>query len=206
EKLLRNTGIFKVEGFCGHEFVSGAGCHVSGGKRSSEFGSEFGERLRHDGGAAEDGHKVRVAVPARDDVNMQMFVNARTRAFTEVNADVEAIRIHHMGQSILASPRELHQVGEFFFGEVVQRIGLLVGNDHQMAAGVRIFIKQRKTGAVADDDIVGFVIGRLGNAREHAFVERGFGRQDIFDTPRGVQRFHAHKLVTEQGKVKKRVR
>src|SRR5437899_7074047 len=63
-----------------------------------------------------------------------------------------------------------------------------------MSARVRICVQQRVTGAVSGDDMVGLVVIGLGDAREQALCQCGFGRQDIFYSPGSVERFHRQTL------------
>src|SRR5208282_6292348 len=42
----------------------------------------------------------------------------------------------------------------------------------------------------------------LGDAGEQARVELRFGRKNVFNPPRGVQRFHDGRVASERGKVK----
>src|SRR5256885_17263063 len=42
------------------------------------------------------GHEVRVSVPSRNDVNVDMVGDARAGGVAEVRADVEAVRLEHL--------------------------------------------------------------------------------------------------------------
>jgi hypothetical protein len=63
-----------------------------------------------------------------------------------------------------------------------------------MPADVGKTVQQRETRAVAHDDQIFLVVGRLRDAREQAFLEFRLGRQNIFDAPRRVECVHAEKL------------
>ena len=71
-----------------------------------------------------------------------------------------------------------------------------------MSPVVGIGIEQREACAVAHDDAVRFVVIGLRDAGEQAGIELWFGRQDIFDAPRRVQRFHALRVAMKTWKVK----
>ena len=71
-----------------------------------------------------------------------------------------------------------------------------------MPAIVRIGVEQGKTRAVAGDDVVGLVVARLGDAGEQARVELRFGRENVFNPPRGVQRFHGGSVEVEVTRLK----
>jgi len=160
----------------------------------AERRGQFAQRLRHDGRVRKDGHEVRVAIPARDDVDVQMLDDARAGAFAEIDAEIEAVGAHDFGERVLTATRELHEVGHFLHGQSIQVGRLFVGHRHHVPASVGIFVEQRKTGAVPGDDVVGLVIIGLGRAGEDALRKRRLGREDVFDSPRGVEWFHAEQI------------
>jgi len=49
-------------------------------------------------------------------------------------------------------------------------------------------LSNAKTGPVPDDDVIGFVVIGLGDARKQTLIQRGFRREDVFDyaTEHGV--------------------
>ena len=61
---------------------------------------------------ADDGHEVRVAVPARHEVDVQVIERRRRRPASEVDADVDALRLVRLGQRHLGVAREPHQLGQ----------------------------------------------------------------------------------------------
>src|SRR5207247_518946 len=75
--------------------------------------------------------------------------------------------------------------------------------DHEMTPVVRVVVQQGVAGAVAGDDMVRLVIVRLVDLCEQADVRRRwFGRQNVLDSPRCVETFHAGSVGTGLGKVK----
>lgn len=50
-------------------------------------------RLRQDARLAEDGHEIRVARPARDNVQVDVVWHARARRLADVRAEVEGVRV-----------------------------------------------------------------------------------------------------------------
>ena len=86
-----------------------------------QFRRDFFQRFRQDSRVRQHRHEIRVAVPARHDVDVQMFRDARTRATsTEVDAHVESVRLHHGGERGEATARELPQIREFLVRQAVQ--------------------------------------------------------------------------------------
>lgn len=130
---------------------------------------EILQGLGDNGGIGQDWHEVSVSEPARDDVDVEVFQNAGTGDFAEVDADIEAIGFHDFGQGILTTTRELQEIGHFVVCEAIQVGNLFVGHGHQVAAGVGVGVEQGETGAVTEDDKIGFVIVGLGDLSEEAF-------------------------------------
>src|SRR5215472_3694867 len=71
-----------------------------------------------------------------------------------------------------------------------------------MSTGIRIFIEQRKTGPISGNHIIRLVVVRLGNTCKQTFIQRGLRREDVFNTPRRVERFHESRVAVWLWKVK----
>jgi len=123
-----------------------------------------------------------------------MLHDARARDFAEVDAHVESVRLHHGGERGEAAARELPQIRELLVRQALQVGDFLVRHGHQMPADVGITVQQREARAVAHDDQIFLVVGRLRDAREQTFCEFRLGRQNVFDAPRRVECVHAEKL------------
>ena len=135
-------------------------------------------------------------------MDVQMFRNARAGNLAQIDADVEAVGFHHRRQRVDATARELPQIRQFLLRQAVQVGDLFVRHDQQMSAVVGIGIEQGETGAVAHDDAVRLVVIGLRDAGEQAGVELWLGREDVFNPPRCVQRFHGGRVEVETQKVK----
>ena len=122
-----------------------------------------------------------------------MVGDARAGDLAEIDAEVETIGLHHLRQCVDAAAGELPQIRQFRFGQAIQVGDLFVRHDQQMSAVVGIGVEQCEARAVAHNDTVRFVVIGLGDAGEQAGIELRFGRQDVFDAPRRVQRFHDNK-------------
>lgn len=92
--------------------------------------------LWDDTDVADDAHEVRVARPARHYVTMQVAGNACASSGTEVDADVETLRVHDVSKQLDDADSLRMQVCRlvsremFEFGDVASR------GDHDVAAGV----------------------------------------------------------------------
>src|SRR5436190_24299741 len=69
------------------------------------------ERLVHDPGVAEHRHEVRVAAPARDDVHVDVVLDARPGHASLVEADVVAMRAVARLEGVHPTLGEGHQLG-----------------------------------------------------------------------------------------------
>ena len=54
------------------------------------------QQLWHNPRLGKDRHEVRIAVPAGHDVDVQVLVNPRAGGPSQVRADVETFRVHHI--------------------------------------------------------------------------------------------------------------
>jgi len=156
-------------------------------QRCAQLRCQFPERLRNDRRACQHWHEIRVALPAWDDVNMQMFHDASTGDLSEVDTDIKSIRFHHLRQGVLAPPSQQQKVGHFLVGKLVEIRGLFVGHYQQMAPGIRVAIEQGIACSISRDDVVVFIFGGLGNPRKKTFGQLAFWRQDILDPPGRMQ-------------------
>ena len=139
----------------------------------------------------EDRHEIGVAVPARDNVDVEMIGDARAGGAAEIDSDVESVRLHHLGQGILAAPGQFDQIAQLLLRQPVQIGRSGVRHDEQMSAIVGIAIEHGETSAFAHDDIIGDIIAGLGDALEKPGRSGGrFGSQNVGNSPRRVQRFH----------------
>jgi hypothetical protein len=73
----------------------------------AQLGGDLVQRRWQNAGVGEDRHEVRVTIPARHDVDVQMFRDARAGDFAQVDADVEAVRLHGLRQGVDATAGEL---------------------------------------------------------------------------------------------------
>ena len=79
-------------------------------KDCAQLGGELAQSFGQDRGICDHGHEIRVTLPARHNMDVQVFRDPRAGDFSHVNADVEPIRLHDFGQHIDAPSRQLHQV------------------------------------------------------------------------------------------------
>ena len=68
---------------------------------------KLGQTLADDFGVTADAHKVRVPVPSRDNMQMQVTGQSRSAASAEIHPDIEAVRFDCQRQGLLRFPDEL---------------------------------------------------------------------------------------------------
>lgn len=96
--------------------------------------------LGHYAGVLHDGHEIGVPLPARDDMEMQVLLYARSRRLPHVQADVETLRVHALPHYPAALARQGHRLGKLGIRKVLNYLGVLVWDDHQMAVVVRVLV------------------------------------------------------------------
>lgn len=196
EQGLGGAGRFVMEGFGSHGVEKRIGGEADDGRLGREGVGEGDpevcggllEGFWHDGGAGDEGHEIYVAFPAGHEMDVEMFNDAGAGNLAEIDADIESLGFHDGSDGVLAASQELHEFEEFLIVEIVPIGGLPVRNDHEMAAVVRVCVEEGVAGAAPGDDVIGFVIGRLGDAGEERLIADGrLGAQDVVDAPRGVE-------------------
>ncbi len=110
-----------------------------------------GERLRQDAGLADDRHEVVVAVPARNDVGVQMG-DAAAGGSPEVEADIEAVGFDAGAQDLLSEDDQIHQVAALGGRQLRQVSGGAKRDGEQMTGIVGIPVQKQvaETGAMQD--------------------------------------------------------
>ena len=58
------------------------------------------EVLRHDPGFANHGHEISISFPARHHMPMQVVLDARSGAFSEIHAQVDSSRIEYPADNV----------------------------------------------------------------------------------------------------------
>src|SRR3954469_18654337 len=91
---------------------------------ADQFVVELRHRLRDDADVGDDGHEVGVAVPAGDDVLVEVAGNACAGAAAQVDADVEALGAHPIFEELDDGGGLYAEVGELVGGEFFE-IGLV---------------------------------------------------------------------------------
>src|SRR5512143_3290638 len=87
------------------------------------------KRLWQDADPADGGHKVRIAFPTRDDVDVDMPQHARAGRLTDVHTDVKALRSVDILQDRGAAGGEFHHFGTSIWVEFFEAGDMLEWDD-----------------------------------------------------------------------------
>ena len=113
------------------------------------------ESLWEDSGLGGDGHEVGVAEPARKHMKVQVVGDTGSGGLAEVEAEVYAVGVVDVaedGLNLLCGLHEFAGLGGVEFGE---RIGVPVGDEQDVAAGIREAVEADEAGFEAGDDEAG---------------------------------------------------
>ena len=108
--------------------------------------AKYGRRRRHacSGSSGitrvlgDDRHEVRVAAPARDDVQVDVVGDAGAGRAAQVHAQVDAVRPVLLAKRPLEPAREAHQLGELLGGGLAERAQVALRRHHHVPAGVGV--------------------------------------------------------------------
>src|SRR5262249_24083962 len=103
-KLLGVTRRFVMKCFGWHSSGRDTRPKVSNVQNSAKLRGEIPKRLRQHRRIGKDRHKIRIAIPARHYMNMQVLNNSRPRRASEVHPDIKSIWSHHLFQGVLTFP------------------------------------------------------------------------------------------------------
>src|SRR3954471_4900257 len=126
--------------------------------------------LRDDLDVAQHRHEVRVAVPARHDVDVTVVDDACAGDAAQVPADVEPLGREDVPQGLDrldGEPVRLERLGVL---EVVERRAVPVRRDHKVPRRVRELVEEDEGELAAMDDELRLVLRQPGGAAEDALV------------------------------------
>ncbi len=151
--------------------------------------------LDKDSSGADKGHKIGVAVPARDDVEVVMVNDARARALTKVHPGIEPVGVVAPAQDFQAEFKEVHQFIARLLRGAVKVGDVSDGGDHQMAWRIRKLIQEDEIVLAAEEDVGCFVLFQpKGTAEDTTFHPENL--LDISFSPWGRNIFHQLFLLT----------
>ncbi len=179
------------------------------------------EVLGHDAGFGDDGEEVGVAGPAWQGVHVEVAGNSGTGSLAEVEAHVDAVGLIDFAEDGVEALRPLDDFARGGWRLGVERVEMIVGNDHGVAGGVGEGVEDNKAEWAAGDDADGAVggLGRhavvdgVGGGGDHVAEQAAgvtgpggeFGRHsgayrlvvgDVGVAPRGPEPIHAASIAT----------
>src|SRR5215831_1936246 len=99
---------------------------------------------------------------------MNMPGDAGACSFAQVHSQVETLRMVEVAQNAFEPPRELHHFLGGFGREQLELVYMLIGNDHDMAGGVRVGVQNDEAVLVPMDNEGLFVVSGLGQLTKQA--------------------------------------
>ena len=152
----------------------------------------FGEILGDDADFAGDGHEVGVALPAGNNVKMEMSWQSGAGTAAQIEADVEALRIDGFGEGLLGSGDHLHQLEHFSVGEFLEVGFVGGGGNEEVAVGVGEAIQAGESEIGTPENEVFWVICRVLGVTTEEAVLGIIQIVDVFHAPRGPEVFRSH--------------
>src|SRR5262245_8199593 len=100
--------------------------------------------LGNDADLAYNSHIIRIAGPARDDMDVQVFRNARSGSSAKIQANIKNARVEDPAQDALTGGREFEKIGALGRLQVRERCHMPIRDHHEMAVVIRITIQHHK--------------------------------------------------------------
>jgi hypothetical protein len=117
--------------------------------------------FRQDTGFRDYRHEVCIADPARNDVQVEVFSNSRSRCLAKIHPNIESIRIVNFLQCRDCALREVHHFRELFWVSANDRVTVLVWRNHQMSGRIRKEIQDNEIVIRAEHDQARGVAARV---------------------------------------------
>ena len=147
------------------------------------------QRLGNHPHVLQEGHEIRVAVPPRDEMPMQVAGEPRSRRPPEIESDVKAVRTQHAAVKARHGPQLVLAGQKLGVAQLVQRSFMGQRCDEQVPVVVGKAVEDHKThGAPRDDEILFVVAGIFPITAQEAAVgtcSRLFRRFDVRQPPGG---------------------
>lgn len=116
------------------------------------------EKLGHHLRVGEDRHKIRISVPPRNDVQVNVIRDTGSRHGALIDSEVEPCGVHNVGQNAHGKLAEPEESATRFRLQRVPFTRVLVGNDHEMAGVIGIKVEHDKALRRPVDDVILVVV------------------------------------------------
>jgi len=150
------------------------------------------EQLGNEAHVGKDGHEIRVALPARNDVGVEMIGDSSAGTSAEVHSDVEPVGAEDLLKQFVCAFDEGHHVVEDGRGKLLEISLMLGGSNKEVSAGIRKSVEEGEGVLGSPEDKVFSIFGGVFPVlTDEAFgvlgnVVEGF---DIFHSPGGPEVF-----------------
>lgn len=148
------------------------------------------ERLGEDAGGAEHGHEIGVAAPSGDDVLVEVFGNSCSGGFSEVDADVKAVRFEGSCEELFSFDGGIYQAEAFLLVQVFYVWNFSIRENEEVSCVVGIAVHEDEAMLFSTYDEVVFVVVLFGEVDEGAAFSGSFLLGDVFHSPVCVQMIH----------------
>ncbi len=131
------------------------------------------QRLRNNPHVLQEGHEIRVTVPPRHEMPMEVAGKPRSRSPAEVESDVKAVRAQHAAVKTRHGPQLVLAAQKLGVAQLVQRPFMGQRSNEQVAVVVGKAVEDHKThGSPRDDEILFVVAGIFPITAQEAAVGR----------------------------------
>ena len=152
------------------------------------------QALGDDFGVIENRHKIGVAVPAGDDVEMKVAVDPSSSGAPQIHTQIETVRLHNNPKRSECFFDQFPKLKSLLLGELTQLSNVPVGSDQQMPRVVRKEVEHRKATLPSPQDQILLILVLAGFFAEDAFSVIWPQPSNIFHSPWRPKSLHLSPL------------
>ena len=109
------------------------------------------------------GHEIGIASPARNQVYVQMRIDARPTGRAGINPHIKSLRVVSRRHRRFHLLEHRHQFKQLVIAEILQHAGRAIGNHHQVGGIIRVEVEHGEAALASCQDMISLVVGASGN-------------------------------------------
>ncbi len=131
-------------------------------QRLADAARGFFQGFRQDASFGDHAHEVGVGHPARQHVHVDVSGDTGSGGLADVHSQIDAIRAIELAEHAFQALGQEDHLGRGLGGQQVQAVHVLVGDDHDVAGGVREGVDDDEAVRAAIEDEIALIVLQVG--------------------------------------------